>query len=377
MSITFQVIDLNCEVADQSFFIPIVTLSTKSTSTFASVKGWNEFVPSSPPKRYKKVTLAGSSKRIGFTAEATPRQCAGAKFVFSGVGQIDNTGKLINNYSKDFYAQCGKAYWPPEPSVQDNPAATTTNDFGSIFPVFIGYCWPDDTLSCPVCPPNEADWSFINDYAKNNTQPNLLGVDLQAFHHTPGSVVLTNTTFSISDSFSGLTSLGNFVDPAFPNQVPLPPLPSGFPQETLDAQGNLLPDIGFGGFIGGYIRWTNYNFYSAVLSDEYTDTEAAANATVVIGTGNTAQTFPRSTGFTSVTTSVVFTVHASNLVVGKDYVITVDFWEQGPNFLNEHTTMEYPFTAIDVTYDLTDVVPTPAIDHTITVQKPTIAFATL
>jgi len=39
--------------------------------------------------------------------------------------------------------------------------------------------------------------------------------------------------------------------------------------------------------------------------------------------------------------------------------------------------MEYPFTAIDATYDLTDVVPTPAIDHTITVQKPAIAFATL
>lgn len=197
MSITFQVVDVNCENANAAFFVPQVQLSAVSTTKYATVYGYSEFgSPSSPPKKYKTITFSGFSKRVGFTAEQTPRQCGGAKYVYSGAGQVDSKGKVITKWTKNFYAQCSKQFWPAEP-LQTNPVAipTTGNKF-------VGYCWPTDPNSCPTCDPVEANWPLLG-----NLYTGEPAVDLSGFMHNVNDPVVTPTSYTINDVFYGLTSI--------------------------------------------------------------------------------------------------------------------------------------------------------------------------
>lgn len=367
-NITFQVIDVNCEQADQSFFVPHISLLTKSTTIIQSWLGYNEFVASSPPKKYKKITLTGSSTRVAFTAEQTPQQCAGASYVYDGVGEIDIHGNQLSNYTKKFYAQCAKQYWPTEP-LQTSPGAITT---GGAFPRFVGYCWPNDPNSCPVCDPNQANWNFISNQALGSPI-----ADLQAFLHNPGDVVMTSTSWSINDVFNAYLTLDV--------NVPFSATVTGIHYNVTVGSTTYLAEVAvtnpsnltfpvefINGIAGQYLVWTDTNNYSAVLSDEYTDADAAAAAQTIIGTSATAQNTPRGNTFFSRTTNVVFTLLCANLISGNDYLVTVDLWDQPAN---THTTKSYGFTASSGTHSITDVVPTPAANHTITVKSPTIAFA--
>jgi hypothetical protein len=370
MNFTVQVIDTECEQADQSFFVPRIAMQTKSTTQFAQLYGYSEFVASKPPKKYRKATVSGTAVRVAFTGEETPQQCGGAQYTWSGFGEVDFKGVQTASYSKKFYAQCSKQYWPFVP-LQLNPFASLPSDKG--FAVqFVGYCWPADPLSCATCDPNVAAWPFLGDQTTN-----VLGIDLAAFRHATNTPVLTGTTFTAINTFAGFFGL---------SAPPHTAIPSGH-HYTLtiggtnyDAESAFVdPPVSFpimfiAGFGAPYVVFTDTNNYTAVLSEEYTDADALANATVVTGTGATAATTPRTTGFTSVFTSVVFTLFTSNLIVGKDYLVTVDMWEQGPN-VNTHTPKQYGFTATDTTHTITDIIATPADFHTITVRTPTIAFS--
>ncbi len=186
-TISFEVIDLNCQSADSSFFVPQILMSTQATSTFATLHGYSEFIASSPPKKYKTITFTGFSRRVGFTAEQTPRQCAGSKYVYSGSGTINSQGNQVTNYTKNFFAQCSKQFWPSQP-IQLNPNAISAEP--GAFPRLVGYCWPDDPASCPTCDPNEANWSFIGNLAIN--EPAL---DLSGF--LGSQPTLTHTSWSL------------------------------------------------------------------------------------------------------------------------------------------------------------------------------------
>ncbi len=372
MSIVFSVIDLSCQSADQSFFVPQVNLTTKSTTTFATLYGYSEFIPSvSPPRKYKTVTFSGSSGRVAFTGESTPRQCGGARYDYSGQGTVDSKGHQLTNYVKNFFVQCAKQYWPIE-GVQLNPNAINTQT--GPFSKFVGFCWPDDPQSCSMCDPDTLNWFFAGNQAVN-----IPGTDLSGFIHHVNSPVVTPTSWSVNDTFIGLTSIAAGVPYSFTGTGSLYNVTVGsntYPAEAVITN----PDVHFphevvSGFEAGYIVFTDTNNYSAVLSDQYTDAEALANAQIVVGKGATAQNSPRTTGFTSVTTSVVYTINCSNLISGNSYTVTVDLWEQGPGGVNTHTSKAYGFIATDKTHTITDVVPTPIAGHTITVQKPVIAFA--
>lgn len=376
--ITFQVIDLNCQAADRTFFTPQIVLQTTSKSTFATVLGYDEFgTPSTPPKKYRTITLTGFSKRVAFTGERTPRQCAGAEYIYSGSGQIDFNGNQISKYSKKFYAQCSKQFWPQEP-LQKNDFAITT---GGFFPEFVGFCFPTVVNSCPTCDSNEANWSFIGDLAVNVPQ-----TDLSGFLHNVNDPVVTKTSYSINDVFYGLTSVGG-IDVPYTSQVsgnpsdgytvnvgPLAlnarlvgtnPTPLQYPATAIqDSTGAFVVDQ--------YVNFTDTNNYSAVLSNEYTDADAAAHATTYTGKGATAQNLPRTTGFTSVTTTVDYSLVCSNLVVGQDYLVTVDLWSQPDN---THTPKQYGFTADATTHTINDSIAQPAAQHTTTVRQPTIVFS--
>lgn len=381
MSIVFQVLDVACQQADQSFFVPAVNLTAKSTSKFATVLGYSEFgTPSVPPKKYRTITLQGTSSRVAFTAENPQRQCGGAQYVFSGVGQIDLNGNQISNYSKNFFAQCSKQFWPQEP-LQLNPNAITT---GGVFPRFVSFCWAPNPSSCAVCDPVQANWPFIGNLAVN--VPTL---DLAAFLHNPGDAVQTKTSSSVNGTFNGLTSITtdppNYTSTLFGTVLNQYDIAVG--SKTIRAQPAITtPLVDFpvvalsssddGSFVdpifAAYITFTDTNNYSAVLSDEYTDAQALANATTVQGTGHSAQNLPRTTGFTSVTTDVVYTLTCINLISGQNYTVTVDLWDQPAN---THTPKVYNFTANSPTQTIIDSIPTPAAGHTITVKSPTIIFS--
>lgn len=375
MAILFEVLDVSCQQSDNSFFKPNVILSTKSTTTFAVLRGYNEFgTPSSPPKKYRTITFSGSSKRVAFTGEEIPRQTGGASYVYDGVGQIDFKGNQLSNYTKKFFAQCSKAYWPLEP-LQTNDRAIQTGT--GVFSNFVSFCWPTVPQSCATCDPNEANWAFLGNQAVNEPT-----VDLQAFIHGVNDPVVTKTSWSVNDVFHGLTSIElsepwSFVVSGHtynvtvgPNvygaqSVVTNPTPLEFPVVAIqDSGGNYVA--------AAYIIFTDTNNYSAVLSDEYTDADALANATLVNGTGATASNLPRANGFTSQSTSVVYTLSFSNLIKDRDYVATVDLWDQPTN---SHTIKTYAFTAPGVTHSLIDTVPTPAAGHVITVSKPLVSFA--
>ncbi len=382
MSIRFGVIDTTCEQADQSFYVPQIRMTTKSTTQNAVLHGYSEFIASTPPKKYRKATLSGVSERVGFTCEQTPRMCAGANYTWSGSGEYDLKGIQISSYSKKFFAQCPKQFWPLVP-LQLNPSAIPPST--DQVPTFVGYCWPDDPESCSTCPPDIIDWPLIGDQTTNVLQQDLKGFLLPA-----NNPVVTATSWTATGQvtgFFGLNTLphqttgnGNFynvtvgadtfaaegatTDPVlnFPvvymSGIPTPPGPGPL-------------------FEGAYVNFADASNYSAVLSEEYTDADALANAQVITGTGNTASTQPRTTGFVSVFTTVVFTMLCSNLVPGKDYLVTVDLWDQSKSPVSSHhTTKQYGFTADSDTHSILDTVPTPAANHTITVSKPTIAYST-
>jgi hypothetical protein len=383
MSITFEVIDTVCTTADQSFFVPNVVLSAQSTTQYATLFGYNEFgTPSIPPKKYRKVTISGSSKRIAFTAEQTPRQCAGGKYVWNGIGEYDLKGNLIQKYTKTFIVQCSKQFWP-----QEGPALLSgETNTSPINPHFVAFCWPDMFQSCAVCNPDELTWTSLGNQATGS-----LFVDLSGFRVLPSDPVVTKTTYSVgvvnygithiitgqtftAEVFGGVSSnyqviVGSQVYDARPVVTDPPTLI--FPAVALSNGGTFQ--------IAQYVNFTDSTFLSAILSEEYTDADAQANPTTVLGTSPTAQTLPRTTGFTTINTSVVFKLLCGNLISGRNYTVTVDFWERatvpiGPPF-SQHTPKTYNFTASGSTNTIVDTVPTPVGGHTITVQKPIIAFS--
>lgn len=377
MSITFQVIDLSCQQTDASFFVPQVNLTAVSTTKYATLYGWSELGshPSTPPKKYKKVTVSGTSERIAYTAEPTPRQCAGAKYVWSGVGEISATNHLISTYNRKFYGQCSKQYWPVEP-IQLNSISTPT----SLFPAFfVGYCWPADANSCPVCDPVEANWPLLS--TRTPTDTNSLIVDLGAFLHSlPVETTTSTTVNSVIQNILSFTDPGTFTPTGITYNVTVG-ANTYSAQEAIPASPTPLPHQVINGLEGAYVVYTDTSNFSAVLSDEYTDAEALLNAKTVTGTGSTASTLPRTTGFTSIYASVTFKLHFSNLIAGTDYTATVDLWERsaevnpetGEPAVSTHTTRTYGFTASATTHDINDTVPTPVAGNTITVRQPTVS----
>lgn len=320
-TLTFEVIDLTCENTNRLFYPPRIALTGRSTTTVATIKGFEPYSQTTtPPKKYKKLAWTGTSEQWA-TTFATGQPCAGAKYVWSGVSEIDLNGNFISRYRKDFYAQC--------PFDTTLPAIATIPGFGLL--VLEGYCWPPDPGSCPSCPPSPYD--FVADRASNsiNDQTTLLNDPLAPTH--------TQTPLSLSN-VSGSTVTGFISGPA------------GFPSP---------PQI---------ILHASHN-YSSLISDEYTDAEALLTAATIAGNGLVAESRPRTTGFTSTWTAVQFRLACSNLLAGENYTVQIEFWTD----TYTHTDRTYTFTATGATYLITDTIPTPPDGHTLEARNPQIAFA--
>lgn len=205
--------------------------------------------------------------------------------------------------------------------------------------MFKGYCWAADPDSCPTC----------NDTVK------LIGD------------VSPNSPLDSSD-FLGPANLGATVITATSITV------NGGAQLTMMLDANDIqnfPNALVNGVTGPWIVLRALDAYAAVLTNEYTDADALAAATVFNSNSKVAATLPRTTGFVSEWTTVQYTLHFSNLLVGQDYVAQVSLRADNGSIV----TVPYAFTADDVTHSITDSVPVPAAGHTIEIAGQTVAYA--
>lgn len=355
-TITFGVIDTTCEAVDQTFFPPRVSLSTSATTSIATLLGYNEFIPSNPPKKYRTLSWNGTAEQVVYNSQfiGVFSQIADIKYVYSGAGSIDLQGRQISNYSKDMYLACPSSTFSP----------LINSNLGLVQNLFTirGYCNPSDPqVGCADCnfptltpsghPELFPNWANMNPTFVSNVSGNRTNdwpADL--FDGTLFTVVNSTTATLIGSPFIRLVALQDGGVGS----------PQGLTRSTVNGLFTFWCDI-----------YTMYNL-SANLSDEYTDIDAAANAQLFFSNNSVAENIPRTTGFVTRMTTVTFSVNCSNLLSGKNYKATVDLWDMTAN---THTQVVYPFASTGSTFTIHDSIPIPPAGHSVKVQNPTIAFA--
>lgn len=352
-SFTVFVIDLDCETINRTFFPPRVSLAGFSTTRIATVKGYREFVPSVPPKMYKKLTWEGTSEQtavvvpgssfvfidgraipIGSLPIGVAATVARAKYEWNGTGEIDDAGNQISRYQKLFYAMChpNRGAWGTDwPSIFTNPAFESIVELvGGAIPITLkGYCFTADPKSCDAC-----------------------SLTLQGD-------VADNSVFDGSD-FVGTTagrapSVRNPTLAESRYTTELVPVVMGTVQTE-----NIDP-----------IYLQAVHNYSATLSDEYTDAIALANAETFNTNGLTAENKPRTTGLVSSFTTTLYELRFTNLLAGESYVATVTLADSN----GTRTVRTYDFTATEATHTISDSIPNPVAGRTITARNPFVRFA--
>lgn len=300
-TVTFRVIDYECEQPDTSFFSPFVELVGASTTMTATIIGWPGFDTSlKPPTAYKGISWGGGASNVGLGIGQFVSYC--------GFTQIDSRGNPIFNFNGQIckfaqgYLQCFGG--------------------GCLNVTFHGPCFFGQAPVSQI---------FLDTYCPAG--PNQ-------FRHGP------DATFR--DAFFPIT--GEAMNYTFV---------SGDTHAERDVFA-----INSAGTIISVAR-------SVDLFNQYTDAEAVANAAVTNGTGLVASNFPRTTGYVSTTTSVVYTLNFHNLMPGQNYVGSVLL------FNSDGTTSlrQYPFTASAQDHTITDSIPTPPANKWTLVGQPTIAFA--
>lgn len=353
MNLTFQCIDNACESADQSFFPPHIVLTARSTTQIATVIGFDEYIPSTPPKRYRTLTWSGTSEQQLWNGPT--EQVAGARFDYSGSSTIDDHGNYTSFYTKNLSEMCNAAdglittFLPGVSGGLENYA-------------FSGWLGP---AGHEKCNPPGIPYSFVSnqaiargDAALNDSSP-LWG------SKKPNPTV---SNAQVSDFNVISSTMGFCLDaggsPSNHDFIALfNPVPEGVvPPISNETEGTVW-------FFAGVV-WDHD--YTSELTNEYTDADALANAQVVTGNGTTAENFPRTSGYISRFTNVVFTLSCTNLIVGQDYLVSIDFWDSATAAT---TTRQYGVHADKTTHSIVDICPTPNAQHTLQVRNPRIAFA--
>lgn len=375
-SITFQVADSACEAINRTFFTPRVRLTGSSVTTIATVKGFSEFFPfiSSPPKKYMVRTYSTSmTGNDASGSPAVPNEAASAYFrAFRGLGptifdlatwyvtatghdEINAAGQTISNASLQLYTSCpGGTFAPVAISPTDPPYQYIIR--GWCFPYYqcnIGGqpvdCaaegLPAPSIICSSCsvPPVPVPGANLLGFLGNG---NLSTAPYN------GRPVFTSSTHGESAK-DGSDTLGIFGELTY-----------------IPTQHNLgFPTITDGSFFGEMFY---KSAWAVDLSQEYTDQLALDNATVYHSNGLAAQNLPRTTGFVSTYTTVVFTLRFSELLEGEDYVATVFFLDNDGSV----TTRVYAFQATGTTHVITDSPPNPQNGHTIVTRNARVDYAT-
>lgn len=341
-TLTFEVIDSTCEAATKQFFTPRIALSTAGVTTIKTKRGWTEYIPSTGAL-YKRLTWTGYQLQLANTAgNAFPFSpvefCGGARFTYSGFSQIDINGNFIASHAKNLTAACDSE---PFPGININSSVSINS--------LLGYCWETDPGSCGSCSSDEDSWIGMGDYA-SHSQFDFPGNMLQV----GGFASSTPTTWNYNS--------GGFVSALV----------------LLDGVQN-FPNTTYNGTNGPWATIGSQGNWSATLSEEYTDADANNSASIYTNSSAVAENLPNYrqwsynylTNRSSRTTHIDYSLTCTNLVVGENYVASVELWSS----LGTHSTVQVPFTADATTHQIIGSVPIPAANTTITVKKPSIIFA--
>jgi len=356
---TVKVIDTSCEAVTKEFFPPSIRLVTASQTKIATVIGFNEYLPSFPPKRYHTLTWTGHSEQQLWWYPpwngAVAVQIGGARFEYSGASNIDTYGVYTSHYQKQLTAMCN--------AVTNQVTSLVISPFGGLDGyLFVGWLGPTGHEKCalPGIP-----FAAFGDQAIGEGQ--VARMDSSSFWGSrkarAGISNVQVSNFRIVSSTQGVCVDVN-TDLSVSSLIALfEPVPRGTVQ-TINGSNEGTT------WFPAPVLWDHD--YSATLTNEYTDAEALTNARTVNGNGSTAQNFPRTTGYVSSFTTVAFQLQTSGLVVGSDYLVSYDLWDQTAGIVS---TVQIGFTAAAATHAINGTVPTPAAGHSITIRNPRIAFS--
>lgn len=359
---TVEMIDLTCQSADRTFFPPRAQLAGHSVTTIATVKGYDEFLPSTPPKKYMVRTYTTSmsgNDASGNPVETdeglstylfaeTSGQLAYAFAILSGSDQINAAGTTISTAFTKLYSSC--PYNPSSPIQNVQPILV---DQSNPNPITASYLMPG------WCFQYDISYSFTE--LPSPTYPTCSGCNFPLLQDNSANPLLLfkgrgiNFTSTHLDNVSeGENHLGGFG--LFPNTNPTFIV---FP-----------PNLAYPHLIGQSAKVKYKHAYAIDLSTEYTDALALANAQIINSNGLIASTMPRTNGFVSTWTTVTFDIRCTNLVFGEVYDVSVDFRTD----TGIVTTQEYEFTATGTTHTISDSCPIPPAGHTVEVRNPKIAY---
>lgn len=366
--ITFQVIDLTCEKTDQSFFPPRISMTTRSQTKISKILGFDEYIPSTPPKRYKTITWSGHSQHEMWYLADTPGnpgpayQVGGARYDYSGASTIDLSGAYTSLYTKNLSVMCDGV------GVGNYTGLVPGVNGGLDHYPFAGWIGATGQTLCP--PPGIPFTSVGNGaigkgQAARNDSSNLWG----RFRPNPAVSNVQVSTFAPVSSTQAVSNdintVPQLVEAGVISEIIslFTPLPLSV-STTIDNtnQGTI--------WFFTYLLWDHD--YSATLSNEYTDADALSVARIVNGNGSTAQNVPRTTGFVNSVTAVTFQLQCSNLIVGQSYLVSYDLWDQTAGTIS---TTQVGFVAADTTHNINSSIPTPAAGHSVTVRNQKIAFS--
>jgi hypothetical protein len=377
-AIRFQVIDLECDTANRTYFTPLVRLIGRSRTTIAEVRGYSEFTtPSSPPKKYMRRNW--STGMTGDDAGAKPvsvdegisiymfedhpagaglagtTQLAYAMCLMSGHSEINAAGQTISSPTIQLYSSCPNT----DPATRVVPQVIYSGSLEAATNV-PGWCYPYDTsVSYPDRPSPTLPQCSACQYplVPDSTVQLITVANVQTPRLYAATPTITSPT-NMQTIREGTDGLGFFGQ----GDLSLPPIFIVAP-----------PNLGFLAPHGAFAYMAYKHNFQVDLSQEYTDALALANATIYTSNGLVAQSKPRTTGFVSTWTTVEYDLNFSNLVPGEEYFAQVTLvTDTGPAVF--YASVPYSFTAVTATHRITDTVPVPANGQTISVRTPTIRF---
>lgn len=326
-SVRFQVADMQCESVNKTYFPPRVAIVSTSTAIRATTLGYDQWPGFStlPPKRYKKLSWSGSLTQTviavtpsdGHPQFPTPEQRLAKLLAISAT--IDN---LVYEWS--------------DAGEISNTGSRISN-------------YTKCLLERIVTPPDGTPYTVPADCSLASGTPLLDQSPVAPLISSSGTDAARSETFELVYTVWSLLQ-----DSILLYELAWPGNPS-----------HVLP------YNLGTITVRIVSGYAAVMTDEYTDAIALANASVTSGGGRVAANFPRTTGFVSSFISVQFTLRFSNLLLGENYVAVALFVQDDGTEISR----AYAFTASGTTHTVTDSVPTPDAGQTMRLRAANVNFA--
>lgn len=354
-ALTFEVADTTCEQLEASDIKPRVAMITSSTTRNLRWLGWQAF--NGEPRRFKKLTWTGECEQWAYPfGSPTFEECCRAKYIWNGSSEITVTGVQISWYTKDLFTRAGDGRVQPYPySIL---RAGGTENLGEL----IGYCWDADPKSSNDC--DSTNLTPAGDVSTNSIYDTAI-----TFSSGVENPVVTATTFSQTGTRTWDTLVGWILTPSGPNgnfQPQTPIAPQGFPQYVLNEE------------LGPWIHLTTVANYAGLLSEEYTDAEALANAVTYTSNSPVAENRPRNFSSTTIedwfrakVTDVTYSLNCTRLIVGRNYKVQVSLYRSDGHLTIASTI----FTATSDTHVVVGTIPTPPANMYTIVKYPVIAFA--